>query len=118
MNCGRTPGTFQVNNPEMGTPQPHYIPGYGVWLILQEVLSWLVSVFGKSYFYVTLGRYGGHVPQKQFRDGHTYGATTHGVLMDPCVHASPRSLLNNIHPEKCRVTEIIQSSFYFNSFGT
>ncbi len=48
-------------------------------------------------------RYSGYVPQAKYRPGNTYGVTSHRVLLDPCIHMSPRSVLNNIHPEHCTV---------------
>lgn len=72
MNCVAAPAAFVPNNIALGTPQPHYIPGYT-----------------------------GYVPQEKFRPGHTYGVTSHRVLLDPCISMSPRSVLNNVHPEHC-----------------
>jgi len=60
------------NSNSLSTPEPHYIPGYG-----------------------------GYVPQAKYRPGHTYGMTSHRVLLDPCIHMSPRSMLTNVHPEHC-----------------
>jgi len=73
MNCVVTATTTTTqNNNALATPEPHYIPGYA-----------------------------GYVPQEKYRPGHTYGMTSHRVLLDPCIHMSPRSILNNIHPENC-----------------
>jgi len=72
MNCVQSPAAFTGNNLSLSTPQPHYIPGYT-----------------------------GHVPQEKYRPGHTYGVTSHRILLDPCISMSPRSILNNVHPENC-----------------
>ncbi|OXA51739.1 protein FAM166B [Folsomia candida] len=73
MNCVKSPAAFtNPNASSLGTPEPHYIPGYV-----------------------------GYVPQAKYRPGNTYGTTSHRVLIDPCIHMSPRSVLNNIHPEHC-----------------
>jgi len=73
MNCVKTPASFSNPNvTSLATPDPHYIPGYS-----------------------------GYVPQAKYRPGNTYGMTSHRVLLDPCIHMSPRSVLNNIHPEHC-----------------
>jgi len=72
MDCVQSPAAFTRDNVSLQTPQPHYIPGYT-----------------------------GHVPQEKYRPGHTYGITSHRVLLDPCIAMSPRSVLNNVHPEHC-----------------
>lgn len=74
MNCVQSPAAFEQNNVSLQTPQPHFIPGYT-----------------------------GYVPQEKFRPGHTYGVTSHRILLDPCISMSPRSVLNNVHPEHCSV---------------
>jgi len=72
MNCVQTPMQASTNLSALATPEPHYIPGYL-----------------------------GHVPQAKYRPGNTYGMTTHRILLDPCIHMSPRSMLSNMHPEYC-----------------
>jgi len=71
MNCVKTPAQYSGNN-SLSTPDPHYIPGYL-----------------------------GYLPQAKYRPGHTYGMTSHRILLDPCVDMSPKPVLTNIHPEHC-----------------
>jgi hypothetical protein len=85
MNCVQTPAQYSNNGNSLSTPEPHYIPGYL-----------------------------GYVPQAKYRPGHTYGMTSHRVLLDPCVHMSPRSMLTNMHPEHCSVSPYILRLYTFD----
>lgn len=81
---------------EIETPQPHFIPGYFITMIIIIIFCFhYFCIYSFIGFNKSVFSYTGYCPQFIYRTGDTYGNLTHKLIIDPCISHAENIILSN-----------------------